>query len=66
MATQPKSLQDCFQAGADARVNGLKRSDNPYPVDGDERAEWDEGFKATCDLDEDDDPASDRLNDKFD
>lgn len=62
----PQNVQDCFQAGADARLQGKKPSDNPYPIGSEERAEWDEGYRATCDLDEEDDPASDRLNDKFD
>lgn len=66
MSKSPLNLQDCFQAGADARLKGSKSSDNPHPIGSDERAEWDEGFNATCDLDEDVDPASDRINDKFD
>ena len=57
------NLQDCFQAGADAKAKGRPRSDNPYAVGSDERTEWDEGYRATCDLDEDGDPASDRLDD---
>ncbi len=60
------TLQDCFQAGADAKAKGRPPSDNPHAVGSDERVEWDEGYRASCDLDEEDDPASDRLSDTSD
>ena len=66
MSSREPDLQDCFQAGVAARQDGREISDNPYPIGSRERSEWTEGFRATCDLDEEDDPASDRLNDTFD
>lgn len=51
---------DCFQQGADARAAGKALSDNPYGIRTDEHADWADGWRATFDLDEDDDPASTR------
>ncbi len=66
MPSPEPDLQAVFQAGLNARHAGSKPSDNPYPIGSPERDEWGEGFRATCDLDEEDDPASDRLSDAFD
>ena len=60
MSSPPKPLPDCFQDGADSREAGGRQTDNPHPPGTPERAEWEAGFLATFDLDEDHDPASDR------
>ena len=66
MPHREKTLSDRFQEGVDARQNGLTLDDNPYALGSDERAEWKEGFVAICDLDEEDDPASSRMNPAYD
>jgi hypothetical protein len=46
---------DVFKEGADARAAGKRLSDNPHCVASDAHREWAEGWRATLDLDEDDD-----------
>jgi hypothetical protein len=60
MNNTAKTLTDCFQEGANARAKGLKLADNPYSLLADGHAEWAAGWCATFDLDEEDDPASNR------
>ncbi len=66
MPQRTTSLSDTFQEGTDAKLQGLKLDDNPYALATAEREEWKQGFLAKCDLDEEDDPASDRLKPGFD
>ena len=49
-----------FEEGADARARGKVLADNPYCIQTTEHAEWAAGWRAVFDLDEEDDPASDR------
>jgi hypothetical protein len=51
---------DPFQEGVDARAKGKTLADNPYCIRTDDHIEWAAGWRATLDLDEDIDPASDR------
>lgn len=44
-----------FQQGVDARAAGIKAAANPFCVATEAHAEWLEGWRATHDLDEDDD-----------
>ena len=53
-------VSDQFQEGVEARAKGKSLDDNPYCIRTDEHTEWSVGWNATLDLDEDDDPASDR------
>jgi ribosome modulation factor len=62
MPRPPDSLEECFKQGVDARQEGRKPGDNPYRIDTDEHREWTAGWKATPDLDEDEDPASTRIS----
>ena len=55
------SLERCFEEGAEARAKGLDAADNPYGPETPEGKEWGAGFGATFDLDEEDDPLSNRL-----
>ncbi len=64
MNTLLPTLEDCFQKGVDARAGGRPLMDNPFCRDSEEWREWRAGWHATLDLDEDSDPASDRLCDK--
>ena len=52
-----------FQQGVEAREKGGRLADNPYCPGSAERAEWAKGWGATLDLDEEADPASDRIRD---
>ena len=61
MTSPPKDLIDVFKEGVDARGCGRPESMNPYPAGTRERQEWLEGWSATFDLDEDDDPCSNRI-----
>ena len=49
-----------FEEGVDARAKGRKLDDNPYCIRTDEHAEWAAGWHAMFDLDEEDDPNSNR------
>lgn len=51
-------LDTIFKAGAEARLLGHGLHDNPYAVGSAERAEWDAGFKASPQIDPDEDPNS--------
>lgn len=51
-----------FEEGADARARGKVLADNPYCIQTAEHAEWAAGWNALFDLDEDDDPASNRVH----
>jgi hypothetical protein len=65
MATTPTrrpALDACFEEGHEARAKGLLPTDNPYRHDSAEWREWRAGWEATLDLDEEDDPASNRLH----
>ena len=64
MSTNSEARSDFFREGSDARANGVALADNPYSVRTDEHAEWSAGWRATFDLDEEDDPASDRDHSK--
>lgn len=59
-AAKATERSDFFQEGVDARARGAALDDNPHCVRTDEHAEWAAGWGATFDLDEEDDPASDR------
>lgn len=61
MSIDPRTASDYFEEGVAARAGGKPVSDNPYCVGTVQRTEWDSGWKATLELDEDDDPASDRI-----
>jgi hypothetical protein len=50
----------CFEEGVKARAAGQGRSDNPYDLQTPEHADWDAGWTARYDLDEESDPNSDR------
>lgn len=58
-----ESKRDCFQDGVDARAKGQALADNPHCIRTDDYAEWAAGWRATFDLDEDDDPTSLRMRD---
>ena len=62
MVAHPKTLSDYFEEGVEARADGRSQLDNPYRIGTDEHREWAEGWHAVCDLDEEDDPASTRLD----
>ena len=64
MRDNVEDLSACFEQGAEARLKGRSRSDNPYPAGSDQRIEWEQGFLAKCDLDEERDPASDRAQEE--
>ncbi len=51
-------LDVIFKAGANARQSGQSMHDNPYAAGSDERAEWDAGWKATADCDEEGAPGA--------
>lgn len=46
---------DAFKQGADARSAGKRLSDNPHCLASEAYREWAEGWRATLDLDEEDD-----------
>ena len=60
--TDRNGLTACFTAGADARAAGTPQTENPYPPACPEHTEWAAGWQATFDLDEEDDPLSNRLH----
>ena len=47
--TDPKPLDDYFQEGLQARLDGKSLHDNPYAAGSDKRREWQAGFCATVD-----------------
>ena len=51
--TDPKPLDDFFREGLQARLDGKSLHDNPYAAGSAKRREWQAGFCATVD-DEDD------------
>ena len=51
---------DRFQQGVEARAAGRTLGDNPYCIRTEDYAEWAAGWRATFDLDEDNDFTSDR------
>ena len=55
---QPPQPSRCFEEGVDARAQGRLLSENPYCIQTDDFKEWQAGWHATLDLDEDDDPDS--------
>jgi len=55
---------DAFQQGVSARAAGKRISDNPHCLSTEAYTEWAEGWRATLDLDEDDD--MDSCRDKTD
>ena len=62
VSLEPKSLSECFDEGAGARAARKALNTNPYAAGTEERREWAAGWSATCDLDEDDDPLSSRVD----
>ena len=60
MRDEKSVLEDRFQEGTDARARGVPRSENPYGLRTAEHKEWDAGWLAIFDLDEEDDPESTR------
>ena len=50
-----------FERGMEARSSGLTLADNPHGPESPAGRDWAAGFSATFDLDEEDDPLSDRL-----
>lgn len=54
-SSHPKTADGPFQQGVDARSAGWRCSHNPHPADTDAHTEWLAGWRATYDLDEDDD-----------
>ena len=60
MADRSTASERHFKEGMKARAAGKVLDDNPYGIRTDEHEEWAAGWSATFDLDEDDDPASDR------
>jgi hypothetical protein len=59
---------DAFQDGVTARSAGKRLADNPFCLSSGAHKEWAEGWRATLDLDEDDDMEScrDRSNREID
>ncbi|WP_237477897.1 hypothetical protein [Lichenibacterium dinghuense] len=53
--TDPKPLDDCFQEGMDARLDGRSVHDNPYAAGSARRREWNAGFCATVEAEDEDD-----------
>ena len=60
MPEHADKLSEFFQQGADARAADVNRGDNPYGLGTMENREWTAGWCATFDLDEEDDPQSNR------
>ena len=51
--TDPKPLSHYFHEGLDARADGKTRHDNPYSAGSQQRREWNAGFCATVDEEDD-------------
>ena len=60
MSPPLKRQNDRFEEGVDARAAGRKLDDNPYCIRTEEHADWAAGWHATFDLDEENDPDSNR------
>ena len=50
----PKTLDDYFAEGMQAREGGRHERDNPYCAGSDERREWQAGFRASVEHESDD------------
>lgn len=61
MQSEPEDLTAIFMEGVEARAKGFPEGQNPYAAGSRQRKEWLEGWSATQDLDEDDDPCSCRI-----
>lgn len=61
MQHQTQTTSSCFLEGVDARARGRLLADNPYCIRTDDHEEWQAGWHAILDLDEDDDPDSLRV-----
>lgn len=48
------ALDGIFKEGRHARDAGIARRENPYAAGSEERAEWDAGWRATVDIEDDD------------
>ncbi len=57
-ASRQHERLDAFQDGVTARAAGKRLSDNPHCLSTTAHREWAEGWRATLDLDEDDDMES--------
>ena len=55
LRTTKREPLDFFQQGVTARAKGKPRLDNPHCAETEAHTEWLEGWRATFDLDEDDD-----------
>ena len=53
--TDPKPLDAYFQEGLQARLDGQALSDNPYAAGSAPRREWNAGFSATVEAEDEDD-----------
>ena len=61
MKAAERTRTKAFEEGADARARGQALADNPFCLNSEEHTEWAAGWRATFDLDEEDDPQSDRV-----
>ena len=61
MQSELADLMQVFTEGVKARAKRLPEGHNPYPAGSLQRREWQEGWIATQDLDEDRDPCSCRI-----
>ena len=52
--TDPKPLEDFFREGLRARAEGRALHDNPYAAGSAKRREWNAGFCATAEAEDDD------------
>lgn len=52
---EPKPLGHYFKEGMKARLDGKALHDNPYSAGSPKRREWDAGFCATVEAEDDDD-----------
>lgn len=53
--TDPKPLDAYFQEGLEARLDGKALHDNPYAAGSAKRREWNAGFRATVEAEDEDD-----------
>ena len=62
--TEPdRALEEFFKEGLEAREGGLTIRDNPYAAGSTKRREWDAGFCATAEKEDEDDLALDPNDD---
>ena len=52
--TDPKPLDDYFQEGLEARLDGRSLHDNPYAAGSAKRREWNAGYCATVEVEDED------------